>query len=550
MSIKTIIAKQDPTKVTLAHKLEVRELEEHGEKGNFIAFVDEGPESYDVNITVEGSQVRIHTCDCAIKDTYCVHQLAVLLQLNGAKKNTPTTKRVPAKRKMKESGQLLQDADPQEVSSWLTEIFKANKDIELQFVLRFSKQPITYQPEDISKLLNSGITAVIGKRKKLEAVEIKKIIDIWEKSLVPVWDYIQANITKPEGITIYIAMVSSLYDFEHRYHYSSTRIRTLLSACYDKLGLILSLVTSDLQWQSLFNWLWTETWREGTTWVGVFPPIQSMYSYLSPERKSIFANTVLDLLIDFVDENVAMPVEVDNFFLDVMLDSGRFDEIYFYFEPKKWQHEYNLKLARAVRLVDPEVAIQFCSRVIDENVQDSYNLPFLNIMEEVFVQLGDLDGQACVKMDMFSWNPNIEDYKFIMQHAKDEADKIHFRSRVLTNHRYNLDRDEEADLYFSILVTQKNYKNMLEVIDYNIGAYPLLKYWDYMYNHDRMALVKKIANNFNVKINSNLVKENELIDKLKENYDIDTLKQLFKPNDRSTYLVTLRGLLYDKLGQP
>jgi uncharacterized Zn finger protein len=56
----------------------VRELEETN-KGQFIAFVDDGAESYNVSISIDEKGIlKNHTCDCSEAYAYCSHKTAVI----------------------------------------------------------------------------------------------------------------------------------------------------------------------------------------------------------------------------------------------------------------------------------------------------------------------------------------------------------------------------------------------------------------------------------------------------------------------------------------
>ena len=85
MRIAQILAKQSETKLTQAKKLIVRELEEVEVKGNFVAYVDEGEESYDINVQLDKDVVVGHSCDCGRRDSYCIHQIVILLMLSSEK---------------------------------------------------------------------------------------------------------------------------------------------------------------------------------------------------------------------------------------------------------------------------------------------------------------------------------------------------------------------------------------------------------------------------------------------------------------------------------
>lgn len=552
MIVKTILKKQDPIKIAQAQKLMVRELEEHDGVGNYIAFVDEGEESYDVNILLKGDDVSAHSCDCKRKDSYCVHQLAVILALSSSasSKNPPSgAKKFVAKSKMKESEQLLLSIDPLDIKDWLIELFKTNKDIELQFVLKFSKHDHVYQSKDISKMLNDVVISVIGKRKKIDAAEVKKIVQLWDKSMIPVWEFIQLNITKKDILILWTALINSLYDFQYKYNYGGTRVRTFLVGCYEKLGIAFSSVHSDIQWQSHFYWLWDEMWREGGNLIGILDPIKIMYTHLSEQRKVIFASRAKKQLEDFLDEGVIFPVEIDDFFLDVMIDANLLGDILSYFQPKPWENKFNLKFIYALKEIEPQIAIDFCIKIIGQNVKLDYNLPYLDVLEELFVKFNNLDGLAGIKMDKFGFYPNIADFIFIMEHVDDAEIKNRFRSNVLARYRNSLNDPLYVDVYFGILAYEKNYKKMLEVIDYNICAYALLKYWDLIYAYDKMKFIKAISNNFHIQYDTDMDEVDLLIDKIIESYDHELLRLLFKPDSRSTYLRTLKGHLFNRLEQ-
>ena len=75
-----------------AIQFSVRELEEV-KKNNFIAFVDDKAESYDVSIVVSRNTIIAHRCDCGIKEDYCLHKLAVIEELKNKIEKIPTKRR-------------------------------------------------------------------------------------------------------------------------------------------------------------------------------------------------------------------------------------------------------------------------------------------------------------------------------------------------------------------------------------------------------------------------------------------------------------------------
>lgn len=67
----------------------VRELDEES-KGCYVAYVDEGEQSWDVRLVLnERAELSEHSCDCKSDYFFCAHQVAVFLHLK--EKGTTTT---------------------------------------------------------------------------------------------------------------------------------------------------------------------------------------------------------------------------------------------------------------------------------------------------------------------------------------------------------------------------------------------------------------------------------------------------------------------------
>jgi len=74
--IKELLAAIPAATRRKAEKFPVREAEET-DKGNWVAFVDDGAESYDVQLSLSKGNLLQHTCDCGKVDAdgFCLHQL-------------------------------------------------------------------------------------------------------------------------------------------------------------------------------------------------------------------------------------------------------------------------------------------------------------------------------------------------------------------------------------------------------------------------------------------------------------------------------------------
>ncbi|WP_088163016.1 hypothetical protein [Sphingobacterium sp. G1-14] len=551
MKILQIIAKQSEDRLTQAKKLVVRELEEHEGKGNFVAYVDEGEYSYDVNIQLNKDTIVGHSCDCGRRESYCMHQLAVICALAGIDKNSPSevkNKKKVTLKKVKESEQLLLAVEHEVLNSWLLELFKSNKDVELQFLLKFGKNKQEYQEKDIVKILKEAVVSVIGKRKKIETSEIKKILQLWEKSLVPFWEYLALNIGNEKIINLFLAVYNAVLDIEYQTMYTGTRFRKFIETNNIKISTAVAQIESDIQWGRLMDAYWTKLWWEEGQQGALLELFILIYQNSKTDRKRLISVKIERLIEEFLEEAYHMSLTVDEFFLDVLLENDMFEASLDYFFPRYWEAKYNLKLIEAVKKVEPERAIAYCHVVIESNSKTEYNLPFLDILEELYSANGDLNKLAQVKMDKFHINRDIADYVFIMDNSQDADLNKKFRTNTLTMLRNSMGYDyDSGKIYFEILEHEKNYTKMLEVIDYRVSAKLLLQVWDHLYAYDKLKFLRAIAGNLHIDYRTDPADLDKLIHRILENYEKDVIRLLFKPDARSNYLRNFKAMVSSSL---
>ncbi|MGL4582149.1 MAG: hypothetical protein ACRCVU_04100, partial [Flavobacterium sp.] len=128
MTITQILKQFDKASLTTISKLTIRELEEE-KKGHWVAYVDEGNESYDVHVKFLGKQVDFTSCDCGVQeDQLCAHKTKMLLMLDDKLKgkkvvDKPVAKKTLSKKKVSESEILLRASDQEIVYEWLIKTF-------------------------------------------------------------------------------------------------------------------------------------------------------------------------------------------------------------------------------------------------------------------------------------------------------------------------------------------------------------------------------------------------------------------------------------------
>ncbi|AZB22308.1 hypothetical protein EG338_09625 [Kaistella haifensis] len=119
-------------KINKAKKLSLREIEED-KKNNFICFIDEGEESYDVQISInEKLEIIDSSCDCSDQG-FCNHLLALAIHIFEIKNNKPTKKTKLKAKKISEAELAIENLNSEEIKGWILEFFKKIKRQKFNF---------------------------------------------------------------------------------------------------------------------------------------------------------------------------------------------------------------------------------------------------------------------------------------------------------------------------------------------------------------------------------------------------------------------------------
>lgn len=134
----SIFFKENKNKLKQAQKLRVRDIDKI-EKNTYVAYVDEGEDSYDVQIEFDAKKnIKATQCDC---DTggVCIHIVALALFISENKTEKTVVKKAINK-KLSETDQILETIDNDTLKIWVSEILNSNKEIAFLFKNKFSTQ--------------------------------------------------------------------------------------------------------------------------------------------------------------------------------------------------------------------------------------------------------------------------------------------------------------------------------------------------------------------------------------------------------------------------
>lgn len=489
------IAQLSAIQKSKANKLLIRELEEET-KNVFIAFVDDKSHSFDVKIKLVENQIMSASCDCESNETFCIHKTAVVLNLlEKEPKKVIKSSRKKKIVKINEAQEILKQLNQNDINNWLSMVLSQNKEIEMQFLLQFSKKTLSYETADVEKLIGNSFTSIMLKRKKIELNELKKILEILNKVLAPVFDYIQTQITQKNGLNLLIGLVDTLIIQESKYSVPGTRYPKYIHSVIEKFALLLNQVQDEDAWEKQVKTI-VDDFFNTTFSIGFYATdlLTYTHAFAQPKRKKFISACIKKNLLEYIDKGLKLRLEFNEVLLDIVIENNDFETVKTYFTIYPYQNQYNLKFLNALKNVDSKLTIDYCRNCIVTNTKIEHNLPYLIILEELLEKQKNFTELAIIKHNKFLIEPNFDDYKFVMLHFKDKEYLGKFRNNTLSRFR-NLFYKENIhiDIYFKILNDEQNYNKMQEVIKHDIIPLRVLnQYLDILFTADRVSLLQSI----------------------------------------------------------
>lgn len=340
MNIQKLLKKLTTKEKAQIKALQVRELDEE-EPGHFVAFVDEGEETYDVHIQIKEENVVQMTCDCEQTTAYCTHQAAVLVQLTQKGSKVAPTQEIKKRRtkaKQSISGALLDEQSKETIVQWLTEVFKKNKALEQQFVVTFSQEKIDYTPEYVADILQQTFKAVAGKRKTLEGVKIKKILDTLSIAFEPVNDFITVNIDKPLAYQLFSTIMMEMQAFDKRISHHSKKFSNFYQEYSTWFALTINNMQNQQRWQLQLEQLMNGIFlNDSPTKTIDCVLLKTMYDHADTAQQKVFAQVLSACMLKTSHTRYDFKMDFVSFVRDVTLTHDCYDELHSFFKVSAYE---------------------------------------------------------------------------------------------------------------------------------------------------------------------------------------------------------------------
>jgi hypothetical protein len=476
----------------LAAKNTIRECDEV-EKGYYVAYVDEGPETFDVCITIlKNGEITDAQCDCVNNKHFCRHTAALLMYVAGEKK---VKKRATPKAKVSKSEPLLDDAALHELKDWIRNVLQKNADLELAFIHHFTGKQRQFTPEEIVKITQDAVKAVVKNKKNLDPTLLKKIIDLWTELHAPIIAQYQADaINESQFLNLHTLLDCCLMINEGLIT-NSKKITSYVDALLKKCVETLSDIYDETAWSKAIGYFIQQIHDKRKTRFHYLQHLQNIIS-ISPEpRRNLLIETIVNQYSKARLYNMAYSADYTKLIFNTVMQYSMFEKYYTAFKPIEWSNSYNEKLIESlIDIKQYKLAENYCLKQIAGNYKEEYNIPYLIFLRGIYTISKNENGLADVLSKLFPYTFNFDDYLYIFTRMQDEEEKKKWRTKILSRAR-NASRGYDAAataFCFSLADHEKKYSKMIEYIDSYTRYHLIDTYFEPMALTDKDQLLKRL----------------------------------------------------------
>ena len=523
LNLKTLSKNIAATKFKQSSKIIIRDVDEES-KNRFVAYADDKSESYDVSIEIDDNDDVIeNNCDCEIKGL-CLHRIAFMVHLS-TRKAKPKVVRV---KKQTATEILVNNLDVNVLRIWMNDFLKKNKDIEFLFVSEFAVNSEDYTKPKVKLLIDNSIKSVIKNRKNIETNELKKIVDLLEVTLKPVFEFCSNDLTNKDNLEIIIFVFDELKAFDFKIYSSSVKIIRFIEKLSKQVIDSFSKNNDDIKWQKITDLHFELIFNAKLQTLNNhnFDHVKLLYnSNLDNEfRKKYFAKKTETFATALFAQKMNYDVSVNYFLLNVIYDNDLFHDNYMIFKDFRYENDYNLSLIdKLIAINKIDNAEKMALSQIASNYYVDYNLPYWQRLKSIYQNQNQVKKLIDILLDTVPLEMNFDDY-LLVKKALPEADFKKYRSNLLAKVKRIFHSGHHAPtFYFKLLAEENNFKKMIEVICEHTDYDLVYEYRNELVKVDKVLFLKQVAmiqsNDYFRRKTYNEEYRNKIIDWFIDNYE-------------------------------
>lgn len=484
------------TTLKKAEKNKVREIDEI-KTGEFVAYVDDGDETYDVSVVLsKEGDVNTTICDCPKSKTICIHKVALLLFISTKKKVKSPLK---SKNKVDKNEQLLESIPHEKLMGWVKSVLKSYPDIALSFEFEFASKDHEYTVSEIQKITKDAVKSVVKNKKNLDATQIKQILSLWKIVHKPIIDIYKFNPADKKHFDCFCAMLEfcmlTAMDLNSNSVKFNSYAESILNDCIE---CVVNILDYEL-WKSAIQFLIDRIHHEelGTNLI-LLTHIKNLSSHFNESRKEMIVDMIAKYYKSKGPGNTVFANEFTTYTFLIISENNKFEKYFHLFKPLNWSNDYNLKLINGlIQINQLELAEKYCFQQINSNYKIEYSVPYYKILNSIFILKNEVDKRIGVLKELLLFTFQYDEFVLVLSKIKDEQELKKWQIKMITNAKHALrDYNKDAvDFLFKLYHNESKHKKIIELISEHTPLELVLEYIETLLHVDELetlyALLKR-----------------------------------------------------------
>jgi len=490
-------SKQTTTaQIKKSEKLKVRDIDEIS-PNSFVAYVDQDQDSYDVSLVFSKEMELLESnCDCSVLGL-CIHKIALLQFMSTKNAKTAVTAKLVRTKKLSPADTLVESLDTQVLKDWLRQLLKKNKDLELIFVNEFTVSTQEYNSKDVKALIDQSIKSVLKNKKKIDANELKRVIDLLEITLKPVLDTCKKELSKSESYSIFQIIITELNDFNDRIYLNSVKLKRYVEKLSKEFFQAIRTLEDKKDWEQALALNFDVFLPESSATIRKvsFDYMMALYESLKSdeEQRKQYAVHLKSFFLYLCKHKFRLDSDSGHFLLEVFVENDLFEEMHLNFLPYRYENHYNLYLIdQLVKINQLKQAERIAQEQVRININEEYNIGYWQKLKTIYILQENEALLVDIMVKCIGFDYNFEDYLYIKNHLEELQFKK-FRTNMMARAKRNSDRNVAAiRFYFAVLESEKDFKKMIESINVYSGYTVVYDCREELYLTDKLGFLNAL----------------------------------------------------------
>ena len=459
-------------------KLKVREFDEEP-KGHFVSFVDEGNESFDVQIIIgTKEELEKYDCDCDLKKP-CRHQVFLADFILSKEKTVAGKTPRKSTKKIPEYYKLIDSIDELALRDWLKNQLDENKALRLEFTHKFKEKTFTLESVEIDLL--TAIKTATNSKKNLDQSQIKALLDLFEKINTPLYQYLEELSDIQTAILLIDKLCSICFHHYDTINSKSKKYEYYLKSLLPRLNNKF-IPCTEVEFQKAIDLILKKSFQGNSISLRHIEYLTQLADLINESKVEILFSKIFEVYKQKKMDGSLLTSNFQTLLLSNTLKHGLFNIYYQSFSIIPWNNSYNIELIESLISINQlDQAAEFCHTYIKTNFNVEFNIPYFIQLREIYKQKNDKINYHKVIRELLPFSFNFSDYLEIKNSIADVEEAKKFRNKIYTRAKtYSAKPNHPCfEFCYKLLIEENKHNKLAELVERRLGNLQIInKYFD------------------------------------------------------------------------